>query len=89
MYLLSVVNDFRVDLWEHRKLKFHGSNSCASPHSDSLGWDVDKGVSCTLGNGRNGGKNVVVGRNGGSGKLSVDACTCIFSGTTLCSYTAL
>ena len=78
-YLLSAVKQFIVELWELRKLKLYGSNSCLSPHSDSSGWDLGKGGSCMLGNGKNGGNgklnvsNCVVNRNGGSGKLIVDA----------------
>ena len=73
-YLLSAVKEFIVELWELRKLKLYGSSSCPSPHSDSSGWDLDKGGSCTLGNDKNGGSgklnvsDCVVGKNGGSGK---------------------
>ena len=67
-------------MWEVRKLKLYGSNACPSPHSDL---DQGKGGPYILGNGKNGGigklnvSDSVVGRNGRSGKLSVDACTCI------------
>ena len=51
-----------------------------------------RGGSCTLENGRNDGSVSCDGGNGGSGKLSVDACTCMINvalnvnvcGSTLC-----
>ena len=58
--LLSAMKEFIVELWELRKPKIYSNKSCPSLHFDSLGWDLGKGGSCTLG-----------GRNDGSGKLNV------------------
>ena len=53
-------------MWESRKLKIHGDNTCPDPRPNSLGWDLGK-----LWN----------GRNGRSGKLShssdeIGVCVC-------------
>ena len=39
-----LIPSMKVELWELRKLTLYSSNSCPSPHSDSSGWDMGKGV---------------------------------------------
>ena len=66
-YLLTVVKEFIVGMWELRKLKFYGKDARPGSQPDSSGWD------------RGGDGEFSNGRNGKCGKLShssdiVDAC---------------
>ena len=56
--LLSIAKDFLVDVWESRKLKLYGDNTCPGPQPNSSGWDFGKDG------------ELWNGRNGRSGKLS-------------------
>ena len=79
-YLLSVVKEFIVKLCELGK---YGSNACPSLYFDSTGWVME-----VLIWGKNGGSgklndsDCVVGRNGGNGESSVEACTCTCTRTS-------
>ena len=44
VYLLIVVNEFIVNVWELRKLKLYGKDARPGPQSDSSGWDRDQDV---------------------------------------------
>ena len=51
-YLLIVVKEFIVDVWDLRKLKFYRKDACPGPQSDSSG--RDRGQDGEFSNGRNG-----------------------------------
>ena len=38
-YLLTVVREFIVGMWELRKLKLYGKDACPGSQSDSSGWN--------------------------------------------------
>ena len=40
-YLLTVVKEFIVDVWELKQLKSYGKDTCPGPQSDSSRWDRD------------------------------------------------